>query len=775
MKKTNKIILTVSAAAMFLYTCKVAYVKQYPVQRDASGKIMVNMHPDPNPMSPEESMKHIYLPKGYHLQLVASEPMVSQPAAIAWDGNGIMYVAELNTYMLDENGSGEFGKTSRIKRLEDTNGDGVMDKVTVFVDNLVLPRMIQCIDHKLLVNETNTYNIYSYEDTNGDGVADVRTQVYKNDEVDNKNLEHQKSGLVWNLDNRIYVTVDQVRYEYKNNKLIADTLIEPPRGQWGLAHDNYGRLFFSIAGSELPASNFQQNPHYGTFDLNDQFDAEFQKVWPIVTTPDVQGGLFRLRLTDSTLNHFTSCNGQSIYRGDKLPMDLRGDLLICEPVGRLIRRAKVHTVDGKTTLVNAYNQQEFIASTDLNFRPVNTATGPDGSLYIVDMYHGIIQESTWTRPDSYLRPKILQKGLQKNIGRGRIYRVVYDGMKPATTKANLLNETNAQLVQHLTSANGWYRDNAQELLVLHNDKSVVPALKTMAATSTNQLARIHALWTLNGMDEMNVQLLGDALKDADPQIRKTAAWIGEDMMKKDPQVLDMLIALKNDPSADVRYQVALTLRFNKSEKAQATIADMVKANPTNILALSDKSYHDKLNARLEAAKAQALLAQADRELVQRGQNIFKELCATCHGGDAKGVSIGGAAQPAPALAGNPDVNNPAPDKLIRIVMHGLSGPVNGKTYPDVMPALGANGDNYIASVLSYVRSNFGNNAPVVREADVARIRAITANRTKSWTVAELDTVRIIPQRRGFGAGGGRPPQQRQGQSSNPNAAPFNPR
>ena len=760
MKKSTKIILGVSAFAMFLYTCKVAYVSQYPISRDANGKILVQPHGDGTPLSPEESMKHIYLPKGYHLQLVASEPMVSQPAAIVWDGDGVMYVAELNTYMVDEDGSNEFQQTSRVKRLEDTNGDGVMDKATVFIDKLVLPRMLLCVNHKLLVNETNTANIFSYEDTNGDGVADVKTQVYKNDEVDTKNLEHQKSGLIWNLDNRIYVTVDQVRYEYKDGKMVPDTLVEPPRGQWGLTHDNYGRLFFSIAGSELPASNFQQNPHYGTFDLNDQFDAEFQKVWPIVATPDVQGGLFRLRLTDSTLNHFTACNGQSIYRGDKLPMDARGDLFICEPVGRLIRRAKVNTVDGKTTLVNAYNEQEFIASTDLNFRPVNTATGPDGSLYIVDMYHGIIQESNWTRKGSYLRPKILQKGLQKVIGRGRIYRVVYDGMKPSKVKPNLLNETPAQLVEHLNSPNGWYRDNAQELLVIKNDKSAVQALKTMAASSPNQLARIHALWTLNGMGEMDVQMLGGALKDADAQIRKTAVWIGEDMVKKDGQVLDQLIALKNDPSADVRYQLGLTLRFNTSAKAKATLAEMLKANPGNILALSDKDFHDKVNRRAEQAKAAGLLAKADRDLVERGQTIFKELCATCHGGDAKGVSIGGSAQPAPALANNPDVNNVAPDKLIRILLHGLTGPVNGKTYPDVMPALGANTDNYIASVLSYVRSNFGNKAPVVRDADVARIREITANRKTNWTVAELDTVRIRRFGPGFGGpgAGGRPPQ-----------------
>jgi mono/diheme cytochrome c family protein/glucose/arabinose dehydrogenase len=758
MKRTNKIILAVSAAAMFIYACKTGYIAQLPIERDASGKIKVQANVSGDALSPEESMKRIYLPKGYHLQLVASEPMVSQPAAIAWDGNGVMYVAELNTYMLDEDGSNQFTKTSRVKRLEDTNGDGVMDKMTVFIDNMVLPRMLLCINHKVIVNETNTYNIFSYEDTDNDGVADKKIQVYKNDAVDNKNLEHQKSGLDWNIDNRIYVTVDQVRYEYKNDMLVPDTLVEPPRGQWGLTHDNYGRLFFSIAGSELPASNFQQNPHYGTYDINDQFDAEFQKVWPIVATPDVQGGLFRLRLTDSTLNHFTACNGQSIYRGDKLPMDIRGDLLICEPVGRLIRRAKVNTVDGKTTLVNAYNEQEFIASTDLNFRPVNSATGPDGSLYIVDMYHGIIQESNWTRKGSFLRPKILNKGLQKVIGRGRIYRVVYDGIKPSKVKPNMLNETSAQLVQHLNNTNGWWRDAAQKELVVRNDKSVTQALKTMAATSTNHLSRIHALWTLNGMNEMTVQVLGTALKDADAQVRKQAVWMGEDLIKKDAQALDQVIALKDDPSADVRYQLSLTLRLNSSPKAQATVKELVQKYPSNILALSDKSYNDKLKARADQARAQSLLAAADKELVQRGQAIFKELCATCHGGDAKGVSVGGGAMPAPALASNADVNSQAPDKLVRVLLHGLSGPVNGKTYPDIMPALGHNTDNYIASVLSYIRSNFGNNASVVRDADVARIREITENRKTPWTMAELDTVRI--QRRGGfgGAGGGRPPQ-----------------
>ncbi len=707
------------------------------LKRDENGKIIVDTLPSPAYLSPEESMKQIYLQPGYHLELVASEPMIHEPVAMAWDGNGRMFVAEMNTYMQDVNGTGEDMAVCSIKRLEDTDGDGKMDKAVVFIDSLLLPRMILPLDDRLLVAETYNNSIFSYRDRDGDGVADEKETVFVNDKPNTSNLEHQRSGLVWNLDNRIYVTVENVRYLYENGKLVTEKLEESPGGQWGLANDDYGRLYFSAAGAEIPALGFQQNPYYGRLDFDDQYDDEFKAVWPIISTPDVQGGLNRLR-PDSTLNHFTACTGQSIFRGTSLPSDLVGDLLICEPVGRLIRRAKVKSTDGKITLTNAYEREEFISSSDMNFRPVNTQTGPDGNLYIVDMYRGIIQEATWTNEGSFLRPKILERGLDKNIGRGRIYRLVYDGMEPDTERPKMLDESAEQLVHHLESPNGWWRENAQKLLVIRADTSVAAPLREMVLKSSNHLARIHALWTLDGLKALDQQTLLAALKDSDAKVRRTAVWISDGAKwKMDETVFAALSDMKDDANAEVRFQLALNMRFDKSESAKGLMADLLQRYPADILAVSQQRYTERLADRARAEKEAALLAIADQKLVRRGATIFKEFCASCHGADGKGLNIGGGAAAAPSLAGNPDVNG-NPDKLIKILLHGLTGPIDGKTYTNMMPPLGVNDDEYIASVLSYIRNDLGNKARAVRPDRVKRVREQTADRNKPWTKEELD-------------------------------------
>ncbi len=688
------------------------------------------------PLSPAASMAKIQLPPGYHVELVASEPMIQEPVALAWDGNGRLYVAEMNTYMQDANATGEYAPTSRIKRLEDTDGDGKMDKSTIFIDSLVLPRTILPVGDALLVGITNVQHLCSYRDTNGDGRADEKKIVFRNEALDSRNLEHQNGGLIWNLDNWIYPTRDNLRYKYKAGKLIADTLVDNMIGQWGMTTDNYGRLFYSEAGPGLPAVQIQQNPAYGALNFADQYSETFTKPWPIIGTVDAQGGREALRPEDNTLNKYTSGCGQSIFRGDRLPADMLGDYFIPEPVGRIIKRGKVSNKNGKITIEDAYDQKDWLASADMNFRPINTYTGPDGCFYIVDMYHGIIQESEWTKPGSYLGTIIQQKGLYKNRGMGRIYRVVHDDFKPDTHRPHLLNETGAQLVAYLDHPNGWWRDNAQQLLIVRNDQSVVPILRQIAVNQKatlpklpSPLARIHALWTLEGLSALDKPTLFNAFTDADPQVRKTAVWVSEGYLKqKDEEVMQQLATLTNDPSADVRIQLALSLRSHPTPRTQALVKTLLANNPTNeLMQFSFTTFVETQKRVLAEAERTRNLSPADRALVTKGATIFKQLCATCHGPDGKGVRVAGSKQmPAPPLVGSPRVRG---DKtlVIQLLLNGMRGPVDGKTYPDMMPSMASNNDTWIASVLSYIRnsSELSNGASVVTAKEVADVRANT--------------------------------------------------
>jgi len=711
----------------------------------------VDTNPPITPLSPEESIKRIQLPPGFHVELVASEPMVQEPVALAWDGNGRMYVVEMNTFMQDANATGEYQPTSRIKLLEDIDGDGKMDKSTIYIDSLILPRTILPVGDRLLVGVTNVQHIWEYRDTNGDGKADEKKIVFNNDVLDVRNVEHQNGGWVWNLDNWIYPSRDNMRYKYVNGSIIADTMVDNMIGQWGMTTDDYGRLYYSEAGPGLPAVQFEQMPAYGALNFNDQYSKEFTKPWPIIGTVDAQGGREALR-PDNTLHTFTAGCGQSIFRGDRLPADMRGDYFIPEPVGRIIKRGKVINENGKLLIRDAYQEQDWLASADMNFRPINTYTGPDGCFYIVDMYHGIIQESEWTTPDSYLGKMIAAKGLYKNKGMGRIYRVVHDDFKPDMTRPQMLKQSSESLLHYLSHPNGWWRENAQKEIIVRNDQSVVPELKQIATGGRNvsdarlaSLERIHALWTLEGLNAIDKATLYIAFKDKDAQVRKTAIWISEKYIRQnDVELINKLDSLRDDTSPDVRIQLSLSLRTNNTDKAKSMVKYLLRSNSEN--QLMQYSYVTFIEAqhRLIAEKERTKnLSPADRRLVTAGSTIFKQLCATCHGPDGKGVVIGGKPMPAPPLAGSPRVKG---DKtsLIQLILYGLNGPVDGKNYPDKMPALGNNEDAWIASVLSYVRNSgeLGNQSSVVTPEEVKEVRANTPNMKDGFTLQLLEIFKL---------------------------------
>ena len=703
---------------------------------------------DMTPLSPAQSQKAFQVPAGFHLELVASEPMITEPVVITWDGNAKMYVAQMETYTQDADGTGTKEAKSRVILLEDTNNDGKMDKRSVFIKDLVLPRMLLCVNHELLVNETDTYDIYSYKDTNGDGVADEKKAVYTVGKVAPGNLEHQRSGLDWNLDNYIYQTVDPVRFRYVNGMLQPDSLHSGSNGQWGLTHDNYGRLFFSRGGGENAGSGFQINPKYGALEFADAYSEEkFSPVWSSISNPDVQGGPKRLR-SDSTLNHFTAANGQAIFRGDRLPADMVGDYIINEPVARIVRRAKVINRNGKTYLENAYDRKEFISSTDFFFRPVNTYTGPDGLLYIVDMNRGIIQESNWTRKGSFLRNKIDQYGLAKINQRGRIWRLVHDGYQ-AGPKPKMLDVPASDLLKHLDHPNGWWRDNAPKQIIVLGDKSVVPALTQMAIgqqgslpKAPSALGRLHALWTLEGLQAINKDVLFAALKDPDPQVRRAAVWISESYVKQNDQaMIEHLGKMLNDGHDDVKIQLLLSLGSSKNDRAKQLAKDLLAQNPNHTMLTSVKTSLDKNEDFRVYGSRLGSFAAADRKLLLQGAEIYQSMCSPCHGGDGKGLP----SNAAPALVGSKHLNGDK-SNAIRILLHGLKGPIEGKTYPSEMPAMKDNTDEWIAAVLSYGRYEFAanrnaamRNKPllIVQPDEVKKLRDQHRKVKQSWTAEEL--------------------------------------
>jgi mono/diheme cytochrome c family protein len=748
--------------------------------------------------TPAEEAAGFRLPTGYRLELVASDPEVISPTIIEFDGNGRMYVGEMISYMMDAEATHEHEPLSRISRWESTKGDGVYDKHTIFADHLVAPRMILPLtDGVILTSETDSDDLIKLTDTNGDGVADKREVVFTGiGQSGDANIEHQKSGLVWAMNNWIYTTYNAFRIRWTPNGFLRERT-GPNGGQWGLAMDNDGKPWFVDAGGERGPMNFQYPIEYGAFTpcpptqagstpnpncppgMENGFEKDFAVVWPGPGIGDMQGGIGRIRMPAANLNHFTAATGPAIVRGDALPADLKGDLLFTEPVGRLIRRAKIVNIEGLTELRNAYPQSEFMTSEDQLFRPVNISNAPDGTVYIADMYHGIIQEREWSGPGSYLRAKIEQYQLDKVVGHGRIWRLRYDGraavpktdtnmgqpaipaIEPHFTPPHMYSETPAQLVAHLSSPNGWWRDMAQRLLVLKQDRSVVRALEKLAATQqpaaasatppasadgpatpaddTALVARFHAMWTLEGLHALDASLVRTLMKDPSPRMRVQAIRASESLYKAgDRSFADDYRAMTKDSDPNVVIQAMLTANVLNLPDARALITAAKAANDAKGVVL----IADHLLAPSPAGRRPRRgLTPEEETRLDAGEDVFNSVCASCHGPDGMGRALAGGApgeMMAPPLAGSPRVQGHR-DYVIKVLLGGLTGPLDGKTYTDVMAPLGSTStDEWVAGVASFVRNSFGNTGDMVTPADVARVRAATKGRTTPWTESALE-------------------------------------
>jgi mono/diheme cytochrome c family protein len=704
-------------------------------------------------LDPAVQQQLFLLPEGYAADLVVADPDVQGPVAVSFDGNGRMYVVEMRSYMRDAAGSNSKEPNSRISRWEDADGDGSYETHRVFINGLVLPRIAFPLqDGVLLVLETDNRDLHKYTDTDGDGVAD-RKEVFFSNYGRVQNMEWQPGGITWALDNWMYTTYNPFRLRLAADGAVRREETEQNGGQWGNAQDNHGKVWWVDGGGELGPVNFQAPIVYGAFNVPDHFEPGFQVPWGAPGgIADMQGGMNRVRLPDGTLNHFTSAAGPEISRGHRLPADLEGDLLFTEPVGRIVRRAKVVVTDGLTQLRNAHAQSEFVRSTDPLFRPVNVANAPDGTLFVVDMYTGIIQDAQFVGAGSYLRRKIEQYALDKQHNMGRVWRIRSTTIQPDRTRPRMYQESTSELVAHLAHSSGWWRDTAQKLIVLRQDKSVVPALTRLVEGDGGQLTRIHALWSLEGLDVLTPGIVRTLLKDRDAAIRVQAIRASETLFKAGDRSFerDYVTALE-DSDPTVVIQAMLTGNLLKSQPVQAAIKGSLLASTSRgVREIAAQVIRPRTALGQQPAFQDpgfgntGAMSSEERRSFVAGEATFREVCAACHGGDGRGAPVQGAANDAllaPALT-SVRVNGHR-DYVIRVLLHGLQGPLEGQTFNGgaVMVPMGGNDDQWVADVASYVRNSFGNTGPVVTAAQVAAVRATKAP-SAPWAVGDL--LEVVP-------------------------------
>jgi mono/diheme cytochrome c family protein/glucose/arabinose dehydrogenase len=719
-----------------------------------------------DPLSAEASLDNMTVEEGFEVKLIASEPLISAPVALTFDNQSRIWALEMNGFMPDTLGTGEDKPSGKVVILEDEDQDGVMDTRKVFLDSLRLPRALCLIEDGLLVGEP-PYLWYYEIKKDKPGKRILVDSSY----ADEGNVEHQPNGLLRAMDNWIYNAKSAKRYKKDGDRWIIEQTHF--RGQWGISQDNYGRLYYNHNSANVIGDYF--TPGLGATNKNQREVAGYNmsivrdnRVYPAHATPGVNRGYLPGVLdTTQRLVNFTAACGPLIYRGNYFPAAYRLNSFVAEPAGNLVKR-NLMTLDSgyEAKGVQAYQDKEFISSVDERFRPVNLHDGPDGALYVVDMYRGIIQHKTYLTP--YLKQEIKKRNLTLPLVCGRIYKVVPKGKHPEFRK---MPEDPQALVRLLADRNGWIRDRAQQILVDRKSKDVVPALK-QSLRSNNINARMHAFWTLEGLHALEAAQVLEFLnsrhwplkmqglsvipavinkKSASAYVKVLTAPAMLDDKLAAPYVAFLAKTIRNfDPGA-------ADLMLNQLVKSYSTdkfVADAVLSNLEGKEEAFQKQVLSQLpdtaliiNKQLKTIvtnKFNALNSDDPKETERKfpgGAALFRTNCQTCHGADLNGIK-----SLAPPLNKSEWVTGKK-ERLIAIVLYGLTGPVEVNkhlyTKPEIMADMpgiaGSNefSDEDIAQLLSYIRDYGRNKAESVKQPEVTAVREKFKGRDKAFTVEEL--------------------------------------
>lgn len=716
--------------------------------------------------NPKDShlQKHEFkIPNAYDLEIICKEPTVNAPVCMDFDEKGRIWIVEMRSYMPNIEGSNEKSRNNSIKILEDENHDGIFEQAKIFLDDLILPRSILHAYGGLVYSEPpNLWHIEINNDRPG-----KKTLIDSTYAVDG-NVEHQPSALTLNMDNWIYSSSSNVRYQKKKGKWIKE--YTTPRGQWGMTNDNFGRLIYNnnstlIAHDEIIPNALFSNEYLKLKENICQIITDHHRVYPLQATAVNRG--YQEGVLDSNeylINTTSACS--PVFNRNKHINDWNHSAFVCIPEINAIKKLEISQDGFSNYAIQKDTSSEYIITMDEGFRPVDLKIGPDGFLYIADMHRGIIQHKAYMT--SYLREKILGKKLDTITEMGRILR-----FKPSEILPLEMNDISVDPIALLYSNNAFYRDKAQHYIIQNNKQELAEKIRSKLKTENVEINILHSIWTLEGL---NILLESDLipllekdmlhvsyhalylLSKMNIQNKDFLKLICNNLIKKKVPELDRIMAhfigklnlFSNEELFDI-YKTIIARSNEAAKSAEGIIANHPKNKVALLTTLSEQSslnfssFKEILETTLERKREgkevyyyNDNLNLEDRRTV--GMELYRTFCATCHGIDGEGQN-----QLAPKLIDSKYVAGDE-DRLILITLHGMIGPINidGKQHQFSGEMTGLNdneelSDTDIKDILHFVRNAFTSAPYSIEESRINELRKIKPANGGSFTSESLDS------------------------------------
>lgn len=603
------------------------------------------------PLEPAEAAASFLVKEGFSLQLVASEPLVTDPVAGAFDEDGRLFLVEMNDYPYTDRTTDKpnVERTAdlpigKVRLLEDTNDDGVFDRSSIFARNLSWPTGIAVYQGGVFVAATP--DVWYLKDADGDGMAEIRQKVFSG--FRKFNVQAVVNNLIWGLDHQIYgaggtnggkiasdsadpaglITISRHDFRFSPESRRLELLSGGAR--FGNTFDDWGNRFICnirnpIQHVVLPLQYLNRNPSFSPGSplhdvavAGDQirvFRASPPEPWRVINAARLtsQADPRMPRSEKNAEGFMTSACGVTVYRGDAYPVDFRQQVFLSDVAANLIHRQRIVPSGVTFTSSRMDEASEFAASTDTWFRPVNFLHAPDGTLYVLDMYRETI-EHPWSMPDDLKALLDLESGRD----RGRVYRLAPPEFQRRPTP-RLSRASSEELVELLRHPNAWHRETAHRLLFERQDSAIEERLRKLCQESASEVGRLHALYSLQGLSRLRDQDLLQTLKDVSAHLRQHAILLSEPRLNQ-AQSAELLLpaiqALANDPELRVRFQAALTLGSSSAPSSIRTLQDLARRNAsdawmvTAVLTSSSDVTSGLLPALLE-----------DQEVLKNRQNL----------------------------------------------------------------------------------------------------------------------------------------------------------